>query len=132
MRGTTSQQIVQMAKEAGARKVYMASAAPPVRHPNVYGIDMPAPEEFVAHNRSIDDIAREINTDKLIYQDLDDLIEAVKHDSSSIESFDCSCFDGKYIAGDVSQTYLDELQEKRNDKAKQDQLDTKYTNVTPA
>lgn len=132
VRGTTSQQIIQMAKDCGANKVYMASAAPPVRYPNVYGIDMPAPEEFVAHNRSMEEIAEEIGTDKLIYQDLSDLVKAVKHDSSEIEKFDCSCFDGKYIAGDISENYLIELQEKRNDKAKQNQVDTQYTNVTPA
>lgn len=132
VRGTTSQQIIQMAKEAGARKVYMASAAPPVRHPNVYGIDMPAPEEFVAHNRSVDEIAAEINTDRLIYQDLNDLIAAVKHDSSSISDFDCSCFNGEYISGDISEKYLNDLQERRNDKAKQQVFDSKYTNVTPA
>jgi amidophosphoribosyltransferase len=118
VRGTTSQQIIQMARDAGARKVYMASAAPPVRHPNVYGIDMPAPNEFVAHNRTVEEIAREIGADRLIYQDLDDLVDAVRQENPELRNFDCSCFNGKYITGDVSSQYLDELETRRNDKAK--------------
>ncbi|HEY3486640.1 MAG TPA: amidophosphoribosyltransferase [Gammaproteobacteria bacterium] len=118
VRGTTSQQIIQMARDAGARKVYMASAAPPVRYPNVYGIDMPAPTEFVAHDRTVDQIAREIGVDRLIYQDLDDLIDAVRQENPELRNFDCSCFNGKYITGDINSQYLDELQARRNDKAK--------------
>jgi amidophosphoribosyltransferase len=118
VRGTTSKQIIQMAREAGARKVYMASAAPPVRYPNVYGIDMPAPEEFVAHNRTVDEIAKEIGADWLIYQDLDDLIDAVQKGNPKIKQFDSSCFDGKYVTNDVDSDYFQRLQDKRNDAAK--------------
>jgi amidophosphoribosyltransferase len=117
VRGTTSQQIIQMTRDVGARKVYMASAAPPVRHPNVYGIDMPAPNEFVAHNRTIEEIAKEIGADRLIYQDLDDLVDAVRQENPELRNFDCSCFNGKYVTGDVSTQYLDELETRRNDKA---------------
>ena len=119
VRGTTSQQIVQMARDAGARKVYFASAAPPVRHPNVYGIDMPSPDEFVAHNRNVEQIAEEIGVDWLIYQDLDDLVDAVKY-SDHVESFDTSCFDGQYITGDIDETYLNYINSLRNDDSKQD------------
>lgn len=119
VRGTTSQQIVQMARDAGARKVYFASAAPPVRHPNVYGIDMPSPDEFVAHNRNIEEIAKEIGVDWLIYQDLDDLVDAVKYDEH-VESFDTSCFDGQYITGDIDENYLNYINSLRNDDSKQD------------
>ena len=118
VRGTTSQQIVQMAREAGAKKVYFASAAPPVRYPNVYGIDMPSPKEFVAHDRNIDQIADELGVDWLIYQELDDLIDAVNEDNK-IESFDTSCFDGKYITGDVDASYLHHINALRNDNTKQ-------------
>ena len=119
VRGTTSQQIVQMAREAGAKKVYFASAAPPVRYPNVYGIDMPSPEEFVAHDRNIDQIAEELGVDWLIYQELDDLIDAVNEDNK-IESFDTSCFDGKYVTGDVDESYLYQVNALRNDNTKQE------------
>ena len=119
VRGTTSQQIVQMARDAGARKVYFASAAPPVRHPNVYGIDMPSPDEFVAHNRNVEEIAEEIGVDWLIYQDLDDLVEAVKY-SDHVESFDTSCFDGQYVTGDIDESYLNYINSLRNDDSKQD------------
>ena len=119
VRGTTSQQIVQMAREAGAKKVYFASAAPPVRYPNVYGVDMPSPEEFVAHDRNIDEIAKELGVDWLIYQELDDLIDAVNEDNK-IESFDTSCFDGKYVTGDVDESYLYHINALRNDNTKQD------------
>jgi amidophosphoribosyltransferase len=118
VRGTTSKQIIQMAREAGANKVYMASAAPPVRYPNVYGIDMPATDEFVAHNRSVEEIAEVIGADWLIYQDLEDLIDSVKKGNESLEEFDCSCFDGKYITNDVDTEYFRKLQDKRNDAAK--------------
>lgn len=118
VRGTTSKQIIQMAREAGAKNVYMASAAPPVRHPNVYGIDMPSPEEFVAHNRNVEEIAEVIGADWLIYQDLEDLIDAVKQGNSELSEFDCSCFNGEYVTKDVDADYFQRLQNKRNDAAK--------------
>lgn len=114
VRGTTSQQIVQMAREAGARKVFFASAAPPVRFPNVYGIDMPTRAELLATGRSDEQICREIGADALIYQDLDALIEAVREGNPEIQRFDCSCFDGQYITGDVTPDYLDRLENQRS------------------
>ena len=126
VRGTTSQQIVQMARDAGARKVYFASAAPPVRYPNVYGIDMPAASELVAHGRTEEEIRDIIGADRLIYQDLQDLIDAIhKKGKSDIESFDCSVFNGEYVTGDVSKPYLEQLELLRNDgaKAKDDAAD---------
>lgn len=124
VRGTTSQQIVQMARDAGARKVYMASAAPPVRYPNVYGIDMPAASEFVAHGRNEDEIAALIGADKLIYQDLEDLVDAVRQGNPAIEHFDCSCFNGVYVTGGVDEEYLKELENIRNDIARSEQEPT--------
>ncbi len=118
VRGTTSRQIIQMAREAGANKVYMASAAPPVRFPNVYGIDMPAIEEFVAHNRTVEEIAKEIGADWLVYQDLEDLIESVRKGNKNLQEFDCSCFDGKYVTNDVDAEYFMRLENTRNDAAK--------------
>jgi amidophosphoribosyltransferase len=121
VRGTTSQQIVQMARDAGANKVYFASAAPPVRYPNVYGIDMPAASELVAHGRSVEEVCEIIGADKLIYQDLDDLINAVqKRGKSKVKRFDTSVFDGEYITGDVSEHYLEQLELLRSDGAKQE------------
>jgi amidophosphoribosyltransferase len=102
VRGTTSKEIVQMAREAGARKVYMASAAPPVRFPNVYGIDMPTKDELIAHNRSIEDIRLYIGADALIYQDVDAMKRVVRALNPRVEGFEASCFDGSYITGDVS------------------------------
>jgi amidophosphoribosyltransferase len=102
VRGTTSKEIVQMAREAGARKVYMASAAPPVRYPNVYGIDMPTKDELIAHNRSIEEIRQFIGADQLIYQDVDAMKRVVSALNPRIASFEASCFDGHYITGDVS------------------------------
>jgi amidophosphoribosyltransferase len=120
VRGTTSQQIIQMARDAGARKVYFASAAPPVRYPNVYGIDMPAASELIAHNRTEDEIERELGTDRLIYQDLPDLIDAVqKKGKSMVDRFDTSVFDAVYVTGDVTADYLNDLEHARNDSAKQ-------------
>jgi amidophosphoribosyltransferase len=101
VRGTTSKEIVQMAREAGARKVYLASAAPPVRFPNVYGIDMPTKEELIAHNRSVEEIRAFIEADRLIYQDVDAMKRVVAALNPSILSFEASCFDGHYITGDV-------------------------------
>src|SRR5580693_317102 len=118
VRGTTSAQIIELAREAGAVKVYFASAAPPVRFPNVYGIDMPAVSELVASGRSVDEVARFIGADWLIYQDLDDLIAACKHEDARIEEFDTSCFSGVYVTGDVTPEYLERLQLERSDAAK--------------
>ncbi|MBP9906735.1 MAG: amidophosphoribosyltransferase [Rhodoferax sp.] len=102
VRGTTSKEIVQMARDAGARKVYMASAAPPVRYPNVYGIDMPTPQELVAHNRSVDEIRAIIGCDALIYQDVDAMKKAIGSLNTAISGFDASCFDGVYVTGDIT------------------------------
>ncbi|HHO59363.1 MAG TPA: amidophosphoribosyltransferase, partial [Thiotrichales bacterium] len=128
VRGTTSKQIVQMAREAGAKKVYMASAAPPVRYPNVYGIDMASHEEFIAHDRDLDEITEIIGADWLIYQDLDDLREAVRKGNKSLDHFDCSCFDGDYITRDVDAGYFKRLNALRNDAAK-DQREQKLKAV---
>ena len=120
VRGTTSRQIVQMARDAGARRVYFASAAPPVRYPNVYGIDMPAASELVAHGRTEAEIEQELGADRLIFQDLPDLIEAVqKKSKSNVDRFDTSVFDGVYVTGDVTSDYLDDLERARNDSAKE-------------
>ena len=102
VRGTTSKEIVQMAREAGAKKVYMASAAPPVRHPNVYGIDMPTPEELVAHGRSLEEVRTFIGADALIYQDVDAMKRVIQALNPELAGFEASCFDGRYITGDVS------------------------------
>jgi len=118
VRGTTSQQIIDMAREAGAKKVYFASAAPAVRHPNVYGIDMPVPSELVASGRTDEEVAGDIGADWLVYQDLEDLVEAVKYDNGDIAEFDTSCFSGTYVTGDVTPEYLQKLQAERSDSAK--------------
>jgi len=118
VRGTTSQQIIKLAREAGASKVYFASAAPPVRYPNVYGIDMPAVSELIANGRTIEEIQEIIGADRLIYQDLHGLIRSVRHGNSAIREFDTSCFSGEYVTGDVTKEYLDELEMRRNDAAK--------------
>jgi amidophosphoribosyltransferase len=102
VRGTTSKEIVQMAREAGAKKVYMASAAPPVRYPNVYGIDMPTSEELIAHDRSIEEIRQYIGADALIYQDVDAMKRVVGALNPKLAGFEASCFDGHYITGDVT------------------------------
>ncbi len=115
VRGTTSRQIVEMARDAGAKKVYLASAAPPVRYPNVYGIDMPAADELIAHNRSVEQIAELIGADGLIYQDLDDLKSAVRYNKASIDVFEACCFDGDYVTGDVDDEYLEMLLASRSD-----------------
>jgi amidophosphoribosyltransferase len=119
VRGTTSRQIIQMAREAGAKKVYFASAAPPVRYPNVYGIDMPTPDELVANGRDIEQIREEICADRVIFQDLQDLLDAAHEGNPRITQFDASCFDGEYVTGDVSRDYLDRIEQVRNDAAKQ-------------
>ncbi|PKO63198.1 MAG: amidophosphoribosyltransferase [Betaproteobacteria bacterium HGW-Betaproteobacteria-18] len=102
VRGTTSREIVQMARDAGANKVYMASAAPPVRYPNVYGIDMPTPQELVAHNRTVEQIRQIIGCDALIYQDVDGMKKAIGSLNANIKDFDASCFDGVYVTGDIT------------------------------
>ena len=114
VRGTTSREIVQMARDAGARKVCFASAAPPVRFPNVYGIDMPSPQELIATGRSDDEICREIGADRIIYQDLVDLKAAVSKANPHINSFDASCFDGRYITGDITAAYLNSVEARRS------------------
>jgi amidophosphoribosyltransferase len=119
VRGTTSQQIIQMAREAGANKVYFASAAPPVRSPNVYGIDMPSAHELVAHGRTVEQVRELIGADRLIFQDLEDLIAAAREGNPLIENFDCSVFDGRYVTGDVDEAYLNALEQRRNDAAKE-------------
>ncbi len=121
VRGTTSQQIIEMARDAGARKVYFASAAPPVRYPNVYGIDMPSASELIAHDRTEAEIEMELGADRLFFQDLDDLIDAVqKRGKSLVDRFDTSVFDGVYVTGDVTSSYLDELERARSDGAKEE------------
>ncbi|MBQ4814396.1 amidophosphoribosyltransferase [Pseudoalteromonas luteoviolacea] len=118
VRGTTSAQIVEMAREAGAKNVYFASAAPEVRFPNVYGIDMPSASELIAHGRELEDINRSIGSDGLIYQSIDDLIAAVRIENPEISQFETSVFDGQYITGDVDQDYLNRIDALRNDSAK--------------
>ena len=118
VRGTTSQQIIQQARDAGARRVYFASAAPPVRYQNVYGIDMPATGELVAFNRSEEDVARAIGTDRLFYQSLDGLVDAVQRGNPRLQEFDASCFTGEYVTGGVSRSYLEHIAEHRADAAK--------------
>ncbi|OAI17965.1 MULTISPECIES: amidophosphoribosyltransferase [Methylomonas] len=117
VRGTTSEQIIQMARDAGAKKVYFASAAPPVRYPNVYGIDMPAARELIAHDRSEEDVCKALGADKLIFQDLSDLIEAVGRGNPNIKHFDTSCFSSEYITGDIDMAYLARIEALRNDHA---------------
>src|SRR5579862_6655886 len=118
VRGTTSAQIIELAREAGAKKVYFASAAPPVRFPNVFGIDMPATSELVAANRTVDEVAHLIGADWLVYQDLEDLVAACHHEDSRVVEFDTSCFSGEYVTGDVTPEYLERLQVERSDAAK--------------
>ncbi len=119
VRGTTSKQIIQMAREAGARRVYFASAAPPVRYPNVYGIDMPSADELIAHGRSDEEVAEKIGADWLVFQDLEDLVYAVKKGNRKLDRFDASVFDGEYVTGDVSESYLEHIDRVRNDAAKE-------------
>jgi amidophosphoribosyltransferase len=118
VRGNTSGEIIQMAREAGARKVYFASAAPPVRYPNVYGIDIPTQDELIAYRRTEEDVAKAIGADWLIYQDVEDLIESARAGNRKIREFDTSCFTGEYVTGSVSVDYLAQISELRNDAAK--------------
>jgi len=117
VRGTTSKQIIQMARDVGAKKVYFASAAPPVRFPNVYGIDMPAATELVAHDHTEAEVQKLIGADWLVYQDLPDLVAAVAEGNEKLTQFDTSCFSGEYVTG-VEPTYLSELEFARSDAAK--------------
>jgi amidophosphoribosyltransferase len=117
VRGTTSRQIIQMAREAGARKVYFASASPPVRYPNIYGIDMPATSELVASGRTVQEIQEKLGADWLIYQELEDLVEACREGNASIEQFDTSCFSGEYVTG-MDEGYLEVIGKLRSDQAK--------------
>lgn len=118
VRGTTAKQIVMRAREAGAKSVYLASAAPPIRYPNVYGIDIPSPEELVATDRNLEEICEQIGADYVLYQRLDDLIASVLTNNSPVVDFDTSVFDGKYVTGDVSKEFLYQLNEERNDGAR--------------
>ncbi|MDZ4146533.1 MAG: amidophosphoribosyltransferase [Burkholderiales bacterium] len=113
VRGTTSREIVQMARDAGARKVYLASAAPPVRYPNVYGIDMPTADELVAHNRTVEEIREIIGCDALIYQDIEGMKRAIGSLNTKLAGFDASCFDGVYVTGDVTSDSIARLNENR-------------------
>ncbi|MEQ9450879.1 MAG: amidophosphoribosyltransferase [Pseudomonadales bacterium] len=119
VRGTTIQQIIQMARDAGARKVYVASAAPALRYQNVYGIDMPSREEFVAHGRTDEEVGRVIGADKLFYQNIDDLQASASEGNPGITDFECSTFNGQYVTGDIDEDYLNQLSLARNDQSKQ-------------
>src|SRR5690606_2366365 len=119
VRGTTCKEIVQMARDAGARKVYFASAAPPVRYPNVYGIDMPSASELIAHDRTVEEVRDLIGADWLLYQDLDDLIASVSDVNRDIEGWECSVFTGNYVTGDVDQAYLEKLESLRNEEGRE-------------
>ena len=120
VRGTTSKRIIEMTRSVGAKKVFFASAAPPVKYPNVYGIDMPASSELIASGKSEKELAAFIGADWLIFQTLDDLIEAVKFDETSVQDFDTSCFSGEYVTNDISQKYLKAIESKRSDDAIRD------------
>lgn len=129
VRGTTSEQIIEMAREAGAKKVYFASAAPEIRFPNVYGIDMPSATELIAYGREVDDICESIKADGLIYQDIEDLRQAVSAENTAINRFEMSVFNGDYITGDVTQQYLESLDQARNDSAKGQSTEDELTNL---
>ena len=124
VRGTTCEQIIDMARQAGAKNVYFASAAPPIRYPNVYGIDMPVKSELIAHGKTVKEVEQEIGADRLIYQDLEDLIQAAlpSDDPDDTRKFDCSVFDGDYVTGDVDDTYFDKLIANRSESAKQKKI----------
>lgn len=118
VRGTTCKQIIEMARDAGAKNVYFCSAAPAVRFPNVYGIDMPTKSELIAHGQSDEEVGQQIGADWLVYQALNDLIDAVRAGNPNIETFDCSVFDGKYVTGNINEIYLNQLAMQRNDSVK--------------
>jgi amidophosphoribosyltransferase len=133
VRGTTSREIVQMARESGARKVFFASAAPPVLYPNVYGIDMPTRDELIAHGRTVEEVCREITADRLVYQDLDALKKSISDVNPALTSVEASCFDGVYITGDVTPAYLDQLESvrhKSSGKSSEDMVRTQL-NLNP-
>jgi amidophosphoribosyltransferase len=129
VRGTTSREIVQMAREAGARKVFFASAAPPVLFPNVYGIDMPTRDELIAYGRTVEEVCREITADHLVYQDLDALKRSISDVNPALQSFEASCFDGVYITGDVTPAYLDSLEHARHNPKSQPAEDAARTQL---
>lgn len=131
VRGTTCHEIIQMARDAGAKQVFFASAAPPVRYPNVYGIDMPARSELIASGHSVEEVCQMIGADRLIYQDLDDLIDAVQDKHSPVKQFDCSVFNGQYVAGNIDEAYLELLQRKRSEQAKQKSAGVQVVADTP-
>jgi amidophosphoribosyltransferase len=131
VRGTTSKQIVQMAREAGANKVYFASAAPPVRFPNVYGIDMPSVNELVANGRTVEQIRDEISADYLIFQDLEDLLDSAREGNPDIKNYDASCFDGIYVTGDIDQNYLNHIEQLRSDASKRKKIENHLISAEP-
>lgn len=128
VRGTTSEQIIEMAREAGAKKVYFASAAPEIRFPNVYGIDMPSANELIGYGREVAEISQLIKADELIYQDLDDLIWSAQKENSNLKQFESSVFSGQYVTGDIDQQYLDQLHAARND-SKREELEQEESNL---
>jgi amidophosphoribosyltransferase len=129
VRGTTSKEIIQMARQAGANKVYFASASPEIRHPNVYGIDMPVRDELIAAHRNVDEICQMIGADKLIFQDFQALVDAAKEGNPSIEKFEDSVFTGNYITGDVDEDYLEKLALARNDASRKEWKDFSLLDV---
>ncbi|MFC5479536.1 amidophosphoribosyltransferase [Massilia suwonensis] len=134
VRGTTSREIVQMAREAGARKVFFASAAPPVLFPNVYGIDMPTRDELIAYGRTVEEVCKEITADRLVYQDIDALKRSISDVNPALTNFEASCFDGVYITGDVTPAYLDNLETARHNGGKgvsQDDVVRTQLNLNP-
>lgn len=135
VRGTTSREIVQMAREAGARKVFFASAAPPVLFPNVYGIDMPTRDELIAYGRTVEEVCAEITADRLVYQDIDALKRSISDVNPALTNFEASCFDGVYVTGDVTPAYLDNLETARHNGGKgvsQEDVVRTQLNLNPA
>jgi len=135
VRGTTSREIVQMAREAGARKVFFASAAPPVLFPNVYGIDMPTRDELIAYGRTVEEVCAEITADRLVYQDIDALKRSISDVNPALTNFEASCFDGIYVTGDVTPAYLDNLETARHNGGKgvsQEDVVRTQLNLNPA
>jgi amidophosphoribosyltransferase len=129
VRGTTSREIVQMAREAGARKVFFASAAPPVLFPNVYGIDMPTRDELIAYGRTVEEVCAEITADRLVYQDIEALKRSISDVNPALTNFEASCFDGVYVTGDVTPAYLDQLESARHNGGKPKQEDEVRTQL---
>lgn len=129
VRGTTSKEIVQMAKDVGALKVIFASCAPPIRYSNVYGIDMPSRKELVAYGRTEKEVAEHIGADLVIYQELNDLVESCREWNQEIKQFDCSVFTGEYVTGGVDQSYIERLERLRSDNAKAKKMGQKLEEV---